>query len=377
VTLEKESVTKKKTMKYDYFNSRPLFYSKEHDFYSNHLINFAKYRCPLSKTYKEFVERRKDHSILKIAPIDVHSSIIEGVSCVNPIPEIPVIEPIDYDSWKILLKKVLVNQLNQLDNPLFLLSGGIDSYLLFCLLVDNKIPFTALYLYEKENNEFRTVEGINRLAKSKRYYCDIIFYNYLNVKVKNKKLFHNPPFSSFGVKMDSFLCDILLDSKFKKYSTVLTGFESEMVLGQTKWSLYRFHENFDILNRDYGKYITYEYNEEENLSLENYGGWHARAAKKSQQPRDYLFLESVTGKKFISPYLNKELFISAANLDYEATIKNAYKLPQLDIIKELGLDTSNIKKYPTYLSTNKFYKNYWEKHKDWTILYMRAMKWKT
>ena len=79
--------------------------------------------------------------------------------------------------------------------------------------------------------------------------------------------------------------------------------------------------------------------------LENYGGWRARAAKRSQQPRDYLLLEFVTGKKFISPYSDKELFISAANLDYEATIKNAYKLPQLDLLEETGRNTSNMKKH--------------------------------
>ena len=184
---------------------------------------------------------------------------------------------------------------------------------------------------------------------------------------------YNPPFTNFGVKMDSFLCDVLLDSRFKKYSTVLTGFDAEMALGQTKWGLYGFYKNFDIPNHKYGKYITYEYNEEENLALENYGGWRARAAKKSQQPRDYLLLEFVTGKKFISPYLDKELFISAANLDAEATIKNVYKLPQLELIEETGRNTSNMKKYPTHIpnNLNAFLGTAREKHKDWTILYMR------
>jgi len=355
-------------MKDDYFNSRPLFYSEEHDFYSSHLMDFAKYRCPLSKTYRRWISSdtwRMSTDVLKIAPIDAHSSIIEGVSCVNPIPKIPVIDPIDYDSWKILLKKVLVNQIKQLDNPLFLLSGGVDSYLLFCLLVDNKIPFTALYLYKNKDSEF---EAISRLANSEVCSYEIIFYNYSNIKLNDRM--YNPPFTTFGVKIDSFLCDVLLDSRFKKYSTVLTGFDAEMALGQTKWGLYGFYKNFDIPNHKYGKYITYEYDEEENLELENYGGWRTRAAKKSQQSRDYLLLEFVTGKKFISPYLDKELFISAANLDAEATIKNVYKLPQLDLIEETGRNTSNMKKYPTHI-TRGFLGTAREKHKDWTILYMR------
>ena len=363
-------------MKDDYFNSRPLFYSEEHDFYSSCLMDFAKYHCPLSKTYIEWVSSINypmPNSILNIAPIDTHSSIIEGVSCVNPIPEIPVIDPIGYDSWKILLKKVLVNQLKQLDNPLFLFSGGVDSYLLFCLLVDNKIPFTALYLYKKKDNEFKTVEAIIRSVDSEVCGYEVIFYDYSNVKLKNR-LSYNPPFSSFGVKMDSFLCDVLSDSRFKKYSTGLTGFDAEVILGQSKWGLYGFYKNFDIPNHKYGKYITYECNEEENLALENYGGWRARAVKRSQQPRDYLLLESVTGKKFISPYLNRELFISAANLDYEATIKNVYKLPQLDLIEETGRNISNMKKYPTQVSNNNFYKNYWEKHEKWAILYMNEKR---
>ena len=358
-------------MKDDYFNSRPLFYSEEHDFYSSHLMDFAKYHCPLSKTYRRWISSdtwRMSTDVLNIAPIDAHSSIIEGVSCVNPIPKIPVIDPIDYDSWKILLKKVLVNQIKQLDNPLFLLSGGVDSYLLFCLLVDNKIPFTALYLYKNKDSEF---EAISRLANSEVCSYEIIFYNYSNIKLNDRM--YNPPFTNFGVKMDSFLCDVLLDSRFKKYSTVLTGFDAEMALGQTKWGLYGFYKNFDIPNHKYGKYITYEYDEEENLELENYGGWRTRAAKKSQQPRDYLLLEFVTGKKFISPYLDKELFISAANLDAEATIKNVYKLPQLDLIEETGRNTSNMKKYPTHITNNlnAFLGTAREKHKDWTILYMR------
>ena len=361
-------------MKDDYFNSRPLFYSEEHDFYSSRLMDFAKYRCPLSKTYTEWLLSFKHpmpKSILNVAPIDVHSSIIEGVSCVNPIPKIPIIDSIGYDSWKILLKKVLVNQIKHLDNPLFLLSGGVDSYLLFCLLVDNKIPFTALYLYKEKDNEFKSIEDISRPIDPEAYGYEVIFYDYSNMKLSNRVLSYNPPFVNFGVKMDSFLCDVLLDSRFKKYSTVLTGFDAEMVLGQSKWGLYGFYKNFDIPNHKYGKYITYAYDEEENLELENYGGWRARAARKSQQPRDYFLLEFVTGKKFISPYLDKGLFISAANLDTEATIKNVYKLPQLDLIEETGRNISNMKKYPTHVSNNKFYKNYWEKHEAWAKLYKR------
>jgi hypothetical protein len=81
----------------------------------------------------------------------------------------------------------------------------------------------------------------------------------------------------------------------------------------------------------------------------------------------------MTGKTFISPYLNKEIFRSTLNLNDSAVIKNAYKLTQFEILQDMNVQTHKFIKQTTDIGSyaRALYPGPRELHKTWSRNYQK------
>lgn len=353
----------------DIFNGRPVFYCEKYDYCSQNLMDFAKLGLPLSKQYLKLVieyEKSPIHS-LGVSSIDCHTEIVQGVSCRNKMPEMLISDTVDLETHKATLKNCLIKTLKDTDNSLLLLTGGIDSQLLLHLMMESGVNFTACFIKSSQNNELKYVTEC-----AKKYGFKLLIYDCSQIS-RGMNLY-NPPFTTFGTRVDQLLCDVLSQPEFHTFHTVVTGFESETILGQTKWALYNHYNDFEYYNKTYGKYLTYNFkSEERQCFLNKYGNFKNRSLEKLRQVRNYTLLEKMTGKTFISPYLNKEIFRSTLNLNDSAVIKNAYKLTQFEILQDMNVQTHKFIKQTTDIGSyaRALYPGPRELHKTWSRNYQK------
>jgi len=288
-----------------------------------------------------------------------HYPLIEGVKEVTPWEEIFNINPSiiidDYDWFKNKFIDILEKEILKLKdtNNLLLLSDGLDSTLLLFLLVKNNIKFDAVHLVNTVGSESK-IKLLSTHSKQFKYNLDFEFVeNYDILDTRAKCLTIGPTLSMWGYIPEYYFGSIILSDKYKKYDTVITGLSSEISLQQTAVVPYLLDYNFNDLNKEYGRYVTYTTNKTGKEYL-----------KTLFPNKKYLFFHNICGirqanriqklcnKKFKCLYANSDLSNLVFSLSDRVFLKHLYKLPQLEVLEKEGFWHGGVKNLFNYQNDN-------------------------
>jgi len=320
----------------------PKFYNKEHDFYSYNLFDFHKFGLNIKSgsllTLRQALKVKSNIPYGWISPNLYDDEIIEGVKCVNDLISINSNEyPVT--TMEDIKKSIIITVMEEYlsfknENNLLFLSGGVDSVL--CMLLAKSISLPVKYIHMiVDKNVTAYVQFLQR-----RYGLDIDFVNPKDIKITkdlyNKILCYNPPLWTIGGLGDLVISQIICFDNYKEYHNVILG-PHERHLNQHFWNVYQIVETSDLeqYNSKYGKYIKYFPDEQKTR--------HARMTNKLERQshalkfmRSFVNFEGITNKYFSKSWMSKELTqVCHGLVDKEDLIKNSYKIPQLEICKEM------------------------------------------
>jgi hypothetical protein len=364
-----------------YFIPKIIYFSKKTgetsfsltDFKNNHklgsnVIDFYK-KVEENITTEDLFKTRINGLSFKIESLN-KVQWVEDVEILNSSETLNLTPFDDYDFYKQQLVEVLSESLLQYKNQknLLLLSGGVDSQLLLDIFLKNSIPVNCIHVtYDvldsieskwlfDHQSRFKYPLEFELTGKLGKEYIKSIMTSYSKI---------NP--ADFTANLDLIYASILSLDKYKEFDNVFSGLYSERVLIQRQVDY--LNETIKDKNliyefdKKYGSYVSYSdeissFKRYEDHFGKNYVEFSSKE-EASQYPVVVLFLdemnsappatqkilrstprrkrnnysiEAVSNKKMIFPYANKKLHELALSLRGEAAIKNAYKMPQIEIL---------------------------------------------
>ena len=354
----------------DYFNARPT-YRADNGYTSNRLLDFASHGYELKQEYLQAIAKtrplHRDH-----VPDPVLKSPINGVELLHDDIQLNKIQTItDFDTLTDLLEAKLRRNIRTLKdkNCLLMLSGGIDSQLLLALLEDENIRFDCMHIILNDKEQQTTKTLVSKLGKKCFFVQDL---DMSRQELIDSIKMYNPPTQVIGGPLDYQWAKILKSMDLGEYDCIVSGFESEVILGQKVWPLYvQDTTNFSYLNNQF-EYKDYEFDQKQkNYVLYNYNGdYKALLEARVKSGRNYHALESA-GIPIFTPYASQDIFESTLALSADVAIRNAYKDTQIAILKRMNIQPILTGKFVLYPATKiyRFKFNLTEIHAIWANHY--------
>jgi len=337
----------------DYFNARPT-YRADNGYTSNRLLDFASHGYELKQEYIQAIANSlpvdRDH-----VPDPVLKSPINGVELLHDDIKLNKAEPItDFDTLTESLESKLRRNIRTLKdkNCLLMLSGGIDSQLLFILLEDENIRFDCMHIILDDKQQQTAKTLVSKYGKKCYFVQDL---DMSRQELIDLMKIYNPPTQVLARSVDYQWAKIIESRDLSEYDCIVGGFESEVILGQKAWPLYvQDTTNFSYLNSQF-EYKDYEFDQQQkNYLLYNYRyDYKALLKARAKSGRNYHILESA-GLPIYCPYASQDIFESTLALSDDVAIRNAYKDTQIAILKRMNIQPIITGRFALYTATKVF-----------------------